>query len=154
MPGRSRLLAWPAMSDTSTGRAWALLFARLVVGLMFFMAGVFKVFDLGPVEHARRFFLPYSDTFLPVWLLWTAGVVIPFVELLAGGLLIVGWRVREACIALGCVLAVVTFGHLLAEPLYAFNEHVVPRLALVLFVLVMPRQLDRYSVDGMLRRTS
>ena len=31
-------------------RAWAILFARLVLGLIFFMAGVMKVFQLGPLE--------------------------------------------------------------------------------------------------------
>src|SRR5258707_2598453 len=94
-------------------RSWALLFARLVLGLIFFMAGVYKVFDLGPLGHARKYFLPYADTFLPVWSLWATGVVVPFVELLAGALLILGWRIRAALVALGGVLVLVTFGHLL-----------------------------------------
>ena len=55
-------------------RAWAILFARLVLGLIFFMAGVMKVFQLGPLEHARKYFLPFSDTFLPIWSLWAVGV--------------------------------------------------------------------------------
>jgi hypothetical protein len=38
-------------------RAWAILFARLVLGLIFFMAGVMKVFQLGPLNHARKYFL-------------------------------------------------------------------------------------------------
>lgn len=131
-------------------KAWALLFVRLVLGLIFFMAGVDKVFDLGPLEHARRYFLPYSDTFLPVWSLWATGVTIPFIELIAGALVLVGWRVREGAVALGLVLATVTFGHLLAEPLYAFHEHVVPRLILVLFVLAMPQSADRFTLDAWL----
>jgi hypothetical protein len=53
---------------------------------------------------------------------------------------------------LGVVLCVVTFGHLLHEPLYAFNEHVIPRLALTLFVLGLPRAWDRFSLDALLRR--
>jgi uncharacterized membrane protein YphA (DoxX/SURF4 family) len=133
-------------------RAWAILFARLVLGFIFFMAGVFKVFELGPLGHARKWFLPFSDTFLPVWSLWAVGVVIPFVELVGGGLLLVGWRIREALLGLGAVLVVVTFGHLLHEPLYPFHEHVIPRLALLVFVLAMPRGDDRWSVDELLRR--
>ncbi|MCZ6727042.1 MAG: DoxX family membrane protein [Acidobacteria bacterium] len=124
-----------------------MLLARLTVGLIFFMAGMFKVFELGAFEHARRFFLPFADTFLPVWSLWAVGVVIPFVELIAGALIVIGWRVKPACIALGAVLVVVTFGHLLHEPLYAFHEHVVPRLALVIFVLLVPGQDDLFSLD-------
>jgi uncharacterized membrane protein YphA (DoxX/SURF4 family) len=131
-------------------RAWANLFARLVLGLIFFMAGVMKVFQLGPLNHARKYFLPFSDTFLPVWSLWTTGVVIPFVELIAGALVILGLRVREALIALGFVLAIVTFGHLLREPLYEFHTHVIPRLALLLFILLLPRDDDRFSLDHLI----
>jgi uncharacterized membrane protein YphA (DoxX/SURF4 family) len=128
-------------------RGWAVLFARLVLGLIFFMAGIMKVFQLGPLEHARKYFLPFADTFLPVWSLWFVGVLVPFVELIAGGLLILGLRTREALIALGAVLVIVTFGHLLHEPLFNFSGHVVPRLALLLFLLWCPRELDRYSLD-------
>lgn len=128
-------------------RAWAVLFARLVLGLIFFMAGVMKVFQLGPLNHARKYFLPFADTFLPVWSLWATGVVIPFVELIAGALVILGLRVREALVALGFVLAVVTFGHLLHDALYEFHTHVIPRLALLLFVLLLPRADDRFSLD-------
>ena len=134
------------------GRPWALLFARLVLGLIFFMAGFWKVFQLGPLQHARKYFLPFADTFLPVWSLWAVGVAIPFVELIAGALVILGLRVREALIALGFVLAIVTFGHLLKEPLYEFHTHVIPRLALLLFVLVLPRDDDRFSLDYFLAR--
>ena len=138
----------------SLDRSWALLFARLVLGLIFFMAGVYKVFQLGPLQHARKYFLPYADTFLPVWSLWATGVVIPFVELVAGGLVILGLRTREALVSLGFVLAIVTFGHLLKEPLYEFHTHVIPRLALLLFILLLPREDDRFSIDRLLRRSA
>jgi len=131
-------------------RAWAILFARLILGLIFFMAGEMKVFQLGPLNHARKYFLPFADTFLPVWSLWTMGVIIPFVELIAGGLVILGLRVREALVALGFVLAVVTFGHLLHEPLYEFHTHVIPRLALVLFIFLLPREDDLFSLDHLI----
>src|SRR2546430_7761709 len=138
------------LQTSNFNRGWALLFARLVLGLIFFMAGVWKVFQLGPLQHARKYFLPFSDTFLPVWTLWATGVVIPFVELIGGALVILGLRTREALIALGFVLAIVTFGHLLKEPLYEFHTHVIPRLALLLFVFMLPREDDRFSVDQLI----
>jgi uncharacterized membrane protein YphA (DoxX/SURF4 family) len=134
--------------ENNSGRSWALLFARLVLGLIFFMAGVWKVFQLGP----RKYFLPFADTFLPVWSLWFTGVTVPIVELVAGALVILGLRTREALIALGFVLAIVTFGHLLKEPLYEFHTHVIPRLALLLFILLVPRRDDRFSIDYLLAR--
>ncbi len=140
-------------SPDATDRAWAILFARAILGLIFFMAGAWKVFQLGPLQHARRFFVePYAQSFLPRWSLWATGVTVPVVELVAGALLLVGWRVRVALFALGGVLVLVTFGHLLAEPLYEFHTHVVPRAALLLFLLVMPRGDDRLSVDQWLTR--
>jgi thiosulfate dehydrogenase (quinone) large subunit len=137
--------------SAAKSRAWALLFARLVLGLIFLMAGVYKVFRLTPVGHVQKWFLPYQGTFLPVWSLWAVGLAIPFVELLGGALLVLGWRIREALLALGAVLVVVTFGHLLKEPLYPFHEHVIPRLALVLFLFVMPAEADLFSMDTWLR---
>jgi len=46
----------------------------------------------------------------------------------------------------------VTFGHLLKEPLYEFHTRVIPRLALRLFILLLPREDDRFSTDYLLRR--
>ena len=137
----------------TTGRGWAIFFARVILGLIFFMAGVWKVFQLGPLEHARRYFVePYARTFLPRWSLWATGATVPVVELIAGALLIIGFRTRAALYALGGVLVLVTFGHLLLEPLYEFHTHVIPRMALLLFVLVMPQEEDRMSVDHWLLR--
>ena len=134
-------------------RAWAVLLARGVLGLIFFMAGFWKVFTMGPTAHAHKWFVdPYAKTFLPSWALWAAGVTIPFVELAGGFLMLIGWRIREASYGLGAVLLIVTFGHLLAEPLYEFHTHVIPRLALLLFVLATPAGWDRLSLDAVLAR--
>ena len=131
-----------------TNRAWALLIARAILGLIFFMAGFWKVFTLGPIEHARRLFVePYAVTFLPAWSLWTTGTVLPLVELVAGALVLLGLRTRPALLALAGVLVLVTFGHLLLEPLYQFHTHVIPRTALLLFLLTMPASDDRLSLD-------
>ena len=132
-------------------RAWAVAFARMILGLIFGMAGYWKCFVLTPPGHVHRFFLPYADTWIPIWLLWTIGSIIPVVELAAGWLLVVGFRVRESLIALGFVLVTVTYGHLLKDPLYSFTGHVIPRFALLAFVAL---QIDRdhFSIDGWRRR--
>jgi uncharacterized membrane protein YphA (DoxX/SURF4 family) len=117
------------------------------------MAGVYKTFQMTPLGHARRFFTePYADTFLPMWSLWTVGTIIPIVELLAGALVILGLKTREALVSLGCILVIVTFGHLLKEPLYEFHTHVIPRLALLLFILMLPREDDLFSLDYLISR--
>lgn len=141
------------MKTAVSNRALAIFFARGILGLIFFMAGWYKVFQMGPAGHAQRLFVdPYRDSFLPAWSLWATGTSVPFVELIAGGLVIVGWLRRPAYLGLGAVLLLVTFGHLLAEPLYAFHTHVIPRAALLLFLLVMPEGEDALSVDRWLAR--
>ena len=134
-----------------TDRAWAIFFCRVILGLIFFMAGLYKCFVMTPLGHARHYFVgPYADTFLPGWSLWAAGTVVPVVELVAGALVLVGLKTRPALIALGGVLVLVTFGHLLKAPLYPFHEHVIPRLALLTVVLLLPRDEDTLSIDGRL----
>jgi thiosulfate dehydrogenase (quinone) large subunit len=134
-------------------RAWAIFFCRTILGLIFFMAGVYKCFVMTPLGHARQFFVePYADTFLPTWSLWATGTAVPVIELIAGALVIVGFKTRPALLSLGGVLVLVTFGHLLKEPLYEFHTHVIPRLALLTLVLLMPREDDAISVDGLMRR--
>jgi len=132
--------------------AWAILFARLVLGLIFGMAGWGKIVQMGAVEHAHRYFVdPYASSWIPSWLLWTLGISIPFVEFAAGWLLVVGLFVRPALLALGAILAIVTYGHLLKDFLHEFHTHVIPRLVLLLFILAMPRSDDLLSLDRWLR---
>ena len=133
-------------------RSWAAFVARMILGLIFFMAGFWKVFERGADQHARGLFVEaYADTFLPAWSLWAAGVAIPFIELVCGALILVGWRRRIAALGLGGVLILVTFGHLLAEPLYVFSAHVIPRTLLLVIVLLLFED-DRLSLDGWLAR--
>ncbi|MFQ5737685.1 MAG: DoxX family protein [Acidobacteriota bacterium] len=131
--------------------AWAHFVCRVMLGLTFLMAGWFKSFQLTPLGHARRFFTePYSDTWIPYFLLLAVGISIPVVELLSGVLLIVGWRTREALIAVGAILLVVTYGHLLKEPLFSLTAHILPRTVLLVAVLLI--EDDTLSIDRWLRR--
>lgn len=133
-------------------RALGAFVARVLLGLTFGMAGWWKVFDLGALEHARRLFVePYAGTLLPAWSLWAAGTAVPFAELAAGALLVVGWRRRAAAFALGGVLILVTFGHLLVEPLFATHEHILPRTLLLLAALMLFDD-DHWSLDAWLSR--
>ena len=133
-------------------RAWAIFFCRAVLGLIFFMAGAYKCFVMTPFGHAQHFFVgPYADTFLPTWSLWATGTAVPVVELTAGALVVVGFKTRPALLSLGVVLVLVTFGHLLKEPLYEFHTHVIPRLGLLTVVLLLPREQDTIAIDGFLR---
>lgn len=143
------------MTTSEADRAWAIFTARTVLGVVFFIAAVYKVFMLGPLEHARRFFVePYAETFLPVWALWATGTAVPVIELLTGALVLIGLWIRPSLFVLGAILVFVSFGHLLVQPSTSINPFILPRTALLLIVLVMPAQWDRFSLDGLLHRRS
>jgi hypothetical protein len=68
--------------DSRLLRATGLFTARVILGLIFGMAGYWKVFELTPIGHAQKLFIgPYANMWIPVWMLWTIGTVIPVIEL-------------------------------------------------------------------------
>lgn len=120
----------------------------MILGLIFFMAGWYKCFQMTPIGHATGFFTgPYADSWIPHWLLLAIGVAIPIVELAAGILLIAGWRTRDALIAVGAILIVVTYGHLLKEALFSITGHIFPRTILMVLVFILPGSEDRLALD-------
>jgi cytochrome c oxidase subunit IV len=81
---------------------------------------------------------PFADSFLPCG---RAGTMVPALELVGGAFVVLGLGL----ILLGSVLVMVSFGHLVAERLYALNAHVIPRLILVVFLFMVPPAWDRFS---------
>ena len=127
---------------------WLALFTRLIVGLLFGMAGYHKVFIMTPAAHAEKFFTgPYADSWIPHWLLLITGLTVPFVELIAGFLLVAGLFRLPAAIALGAVLVLVTYGHELKEPLFNVTSHILPRALLLIPTWMLPVEADRWSLD-------
>lgn len=143
-----------AVSD-ATARAAAMFLARVLLGLVWLVGGINKVFIWGPIQHARNLFvIPYAGTFLPAWSLWASGTVIPFLELIFPAFVIVGLWTRPSLYLLGGILIFVTFGHLLLTPLSLerLEDFILARAVLLLTVLLFPPEADRYSIDGLLRR--
>ena len=127
----------------------AILIVRWILGLLFLMAGYWKVFVLTPAVHAQQFFVDgFAETWIPVWLLDLLGYSIPLLELAAGLLICIGWRTREALIAVGLLLIVTTYGHALQQPLFDIDGHTFTRLALIVFLLLAPTGSDRFSLDA------
>ncbi|MCZ6500551.1 MAG: DoxX family protein [Gammaproteobacteria bacterium] len=124
---------------------------RWILGLLFLMAGYWKVFVLTPAGHAQQFFVEgFSDSWIPTWLLHLFGYSIPFLELVAGLLICIGFRTREALIAVGLLLIITTYGHSLQQPLFDIDGHTFTRLTLIVFLLLAPVGNDRYSIDHLL----
>jgi len=101
---------------------------RWILGLLFLMAGIWKVFVLTPAAHAQQFFVEgLSQTWIPIWLLQIYGYSIPFLELVAGLLICIGLKSREALIAVGLLLIVTTSGYAQQQPLFDIAGHTFTR---------------------------
>jgi len=135
-----------------SGPTIAVFLARTMLGLVFLMAGWWKVFTLTPAVHAQNFFIDgFKDHWIPEWLLWTLGMAIPPFELAAGVALIIGIWTRLTASLTGLLLLLTTYGHALQQPLFDIDGHTFTRLALILFVLMIPVETDRLSVDAVKR---
>lgn len=141
------------MLDRIAPNVTATFIVRWILGLLFTMAGWWKVFDLGATAHAQRFFIEgFAEHWIPEWLLWILGVTIPYLELATGLMLLIGLKINWALTALGLLLIVTTYGHALQEPLFDIDGHTFTRLALIVFLLLVGSRGDRLTVDYWLER--
>ncbi len=123
--------------------------ARWMLGILFTMAGYWKVFTLTPAKHAENFFIKgFEGHWIPEWLLWALGVSIPVLELAAGLALLVGlWR-KLTLTSVGLLLLLTTYGHALQQPLFDIDGHTFTRFVLVIFLLMLPSSTVFLTVDS------
>ncbi|HVS91321.1 MAG TPA: DoxX family protein [Mucilaginibacter sp.] len=136
------------MTDRAS-RAIAVLFTRALLGIIFLMQGYGKVFTFSVPKVYEMFFRDFEKTFLPHWLLWGTAYYTSCAELICGFLLIIGLFRKYALCLLAIDLLVVSFGHGLLEPIWDL-QHVIPRAVLLIAILIMPAQWDRWNVDRLL----
>jgi len=130
-----------------TSRAAAMLFTRALLGIIFLMQGYGKVFTYTVPKVYNMFFKDFEKTFLPKWLIWGTAYYTSYVELICGFLLIIGLSRKYALYLLAADLLIVSFGHGLLEPIWDL-QHVIPRAILLITILVVPGQWDRWNVDS------
>lgn len=145
----------PSNHENRRGWMWSIFTVRWVLGLMFLMSGWWRCFgeQMSPTTHARTLFImPYGEgkTWIPDWLLWGLGVSIPVVELACGALVCLGLARRVAYTVIAAILVIVTYGHLLMEPLFDTTSHIFPRLVLLVFLWVAPPDHDVLSSDALI----
>jgi putative oxidoreductase len=113
------------------------------------MQGYGKVFTLTVPKVYHMFFRDFEKTFLPKWLIWGTAYYTSYVELICGFLLIIGLFRKYALCLLAVDLLVVSFGHGFIEPIWDL-QHVIPRAILLIAILVIPSQWDRWNLDELL----
>lgn len=129
----------------------AVLTIRLLLGLIFFFQGFGKVVTFGLDAVYKNFFLKDFSDLLPEFLLYATAYYTSIVELIGGFLLIIGFKRDLALYALASVLVIVTFGHGLKTPIWDLS-HVMFRGVLLISLLLLPKELDKFSIDFFIKK--
>ncbi|WP_239014552.1 DoxX family protein [Archangium violaceum] len=98
-----------ALSDAALGH----LVLRLVLGINIAMHGLTRVGD--PAGFAQGIVNGFAQTPLPVWSVRLFGLVLPFLELVTGVGMLLGWRLRAFLLLGGVTIAALTFGTCLRQ---------------------------------------
>jgi putative oxidoreductase len=120
--------------------------ARVFLGFVFFLQGYDKVFRLGLRQVIQTVHEPLSSKGIPRFLSTAGSYFTSYIELICGALLIIGFLKYYCLCLLGLdlIFAAIVFG--IVEPVWDM-KHIFPRLALLIFLLVIPSQWDVISID-------
>ena len=129
----------------------AVLTIRVLLGLIFFFQGYGKVFKFGLDTVYKNFFQASYSELLPDFILLFSAYFTSLTELIAGFMLIIGFKRDYALYALALVLVIVTFGHGLKDPIWDLS-HVMYRTILLVSLLLLPKELDKFSVDFLIKK--
>ena len=142
-------------SETNSGikldRALACLLLRVTLGLNIALHGITRIFLSGVTQFVNATLTQFQNTVLPAWQVRAFATVVPYAELLIGVLLFAGLWTRWALSAGALLMTALIFGTalrsewnlLFLQMFYSF----------LYFVLLMCRQYDSFSVDGLLRKS-
>ena len=139
------------LTEKTQQRAAGILFIRCLLGIIFLMQGLGKVFTFTVPKVYELFFKPFETTFLPGWLIHAAAYYTSYVELIGGFLLIIGLFKRYTLYLLAINLLIVSFGHGLMEPIWDLS-HVIPRALLLAALFVLPAEWDKWNIDSLINK--
>ena len=134
-------------------RAIATLTLRLLLGIIFFLQGFHKVFNWGVQDLYEEVFYNSSFEVLPRFLVRATAYYTSYVELLAGLIIIIGFKRDWGLYALASVLVIVSFGHGMMETIWDL-QHVMFRAILLITLLLLPKEWDKYSLDSFISKRS
>ena len=130
----------------NTMRSAGMATLRVLLGLIFFWQGFAKVFKWGMDQLWEQSFSNFSTTFIPDWLSTTTMYYTSYAELLCGVALVLGLFRKNAYLILASVLLLVAFGHGVESGIWSLN-HVIFRAALLIPLMLLPMQWDRWALD-------
>jgi thiosulfate dehydrogenase (quinone) large subunit len=139
-----------ANSEIKLDRALACLLLRATLGLNIALHGITRIFLSGVSQFVNATLTQFQNTVLPAWQVRAFATAVPYLELVIGALLVAGLWTRWTLSAGALLMTALIFGTalrsewnlLFLQMFYSF----------LYFVLLMCRQYDSFSVDGLVRK--
>ncbi len=124
----------------------AVFIARIFLGFLFFFQGYDSIFRVGIKKAIEAFHIPFSDKGIPKFFSIIGVWFTSYIKLICGIMLIIGFIKYYALYMLGMdlILASIAFG--IVRPMWDIH-FVFPRLAVLVFLLIIPTHWDVLSVD-------
>jgi uncharacterized membrane protein YphA (DoxX/SURF4 family) len=120
--------------------------ARVFLGCLFFFQGYDAVFKVKIQNVIAVFEDDFAEKGIPRFLTVCASWFTTYSELICGALLIVGLFEYVSLYLLGANLIIAAVGFGINAPMWD-TRHVLPRLTLILFLLVLPQSWNIVSLD-------
>jgi putative oxidoreductase len=124
----------------------AMLLARIFLGLLFIWQGYDKIFKLGISKVEETFRYELQGKGVPSALFPLTAFFSSWTEFLGGILLLFGFFKSIGCLLLGLDLILVISAMSMINPIWDM-KFVFPRVALLLFVMLIPAAKDFFSLD-------
>ncbi|HKR07221.1 MAG TPA: DoxX family membrane protein [Bacteroidia bacterium] len=125
------------------------LFTRVFLGILFFMQGYDKIFNIKIANVIETIRPSYHKLKLPDFMIALSAYITSYIELICGLLLIVGFMKYLSLYLLGIDLIIVSFGMSIINSVWNM-QLVFPRFLLLLFLLIYPEEFDLISIDNLL----
>ena len=139
------------ISDSTTARdhraAYALL--RIILGANIAMHGISRLIA-GPAQFQTKLVGQFEHSVLPLSLVWSFGIVLPWAEALFGLLLLVGLRTRAALVGGSALLLLLTFGSAMIQDWQAASTQLL--YAAVYAALLFGIRFNGWSLDALMGR--
>jgi uncharacterized membrane protein YphA (DoxX/SURF4 family) len=132
------------------GKSIAIMTARIILGLLFLFQGYDKIFKVGIGQVSNAINNGFGNGLIPSWLVNVTAFISSWIELIAGGMMILGIFKSISALALCLNLIVVTLGFSWSKPIWD-EMHVFVRLSLLLLVMLVPTEWDQISFDCLIK---
>ena len=132
--------------------AAAVIIARVFLGLLFFFQGYDAVFNVKVNNIIEAYENSFANKGIPKFLTVCGSWFTSYVELIGGFLLVVGLFEYYALYLLGINLIIASIAFGITSPVWDMR-FVFPRLALIIFLLVVPHSYDVWSLDNLINHS-